>query len=71
MSMIAKLMAECLCGSSGWLYIDPCTYMDEDGEIMEEPYFCECSGCGLRTKPFDGEMDAINAWNDREVYDDI
>lgn len=52
----------------------PCPFCGGEANIYQmhfwgTTYTCECSDCGIETKPMDTEAEAIEAWNRRVATD--
>lgn len=50
--------------------LKPCPFCGGEANIYQmhfwgTTYTCECSDCGIETKPMDTEAEAIEAWNRR------
>ena len=53
-----------------WEQLRPCPFCGGEANIYQmhfwgTTYTCECSNCGIETKPMDTEAEAIEAWNRR------
>lgn len=40
---------------------------NKKGAVSKSTYVIECSGCGIATKEFNSEIEAINSWNMRGI----